>query len=356
VRPTWAIVDLGAIERNVRAIRAVIAPSQVCAVVKADGYGHGDAPVATAALEGGATLLAVALVEEGIRLREAGIDAQVLVLSQPELAASPEFERWALTPTVYTTDFAEALADTRFSGGVHLKLDSGMHRVGASPEQWPALLESVRSSGLEIEGLFTHFAVADEDPEFTERQIEIFDETVGDEEALVHMANTPGALLFPEARRDFARIGLGIYGLHPCPETRDVVNLEPAMSVVTQVSHVQRLPAGARPSYGRISPLDEESTVITVPIGYADGLWRNLSLQGRALIGGTSVPIAGTVTMDQTVLAVGDADVAVGDEVVLIGRQGDEEIGADEWADILGTISYEVVCSIGPRVPRRYTS
>lgn len=355
VRPTYATVDLGAVQRNVRAIAKVIAPSEVCAVVKADGYGHGDAPVAMAAVEAGATRLAVALVEEGIRLREAGVEGQILVLSEPTIDAAAEYARWELTPTVYSTDFTDALASVGFDAGVHLKIDTGMHRVGVSPADWSELVARVRRQGLEIEGVFTHFADADADAEFTHAQIERFDDTLDFEVPLTHLANTPGALLFPEARRDFSRIGIGIYGLHPCEATREVVDLEPAMSITTRISHVQRLHAGTRPSYGRITPLENDSTVVTIPIGYADGFWRNLSRGGRVLIGGESHPVAGTVTMDQTMVAVGDAAVEVGDEAVLIGQQGPSSITADEWADRLGTISYEVVCSIGPRVPRRYT-
>ena len=355
VRPTYATVDLGAIQRNVRSIADVIAPSEVCAVVKADGYGHGDAPVAMAAVAAGATRLAVALVEEGIRLREAGMEGPILVLSEPTPDAAAEFARWELTPTVYSTNFANALASVRFGSGVHLKIDTGMHRVGVSPTEWPGLVDQVRRHALEIEGVFTHFADADTDPDFTRAQIELFDETVDFDVPLTHLANTPGALLFPEARRDFSRIGIGIYGLHPCEATREILTLEPAMSITTRVSHVQRLPAGTRPSYGRITPLAEDSNVATIPIGYADGFWRNLSRGGRVLINGESHPVVGTVTMDQTMVAVGDTEVAVGDEAVLIGHQGSSSISADEWADRLGTISYEVVCSIGPRVPRRYS-
>lgn len=357
VRPTFAVIDLAAIRHNVREIGDFIAPSEVCAVVKADGYGHGDAPVAGAALEAGATRLAVALVEEGIRLREAGIDAQIIVLSEPDPASAPDFAKWALTPTVYSHDFAEALGRVNPRPLVHVKVDTGMHRVGVAPDRVDALVKTIKKTGLEVEGLFTHFPVADSDPVFTRGQIEKF--TAISERydvPTVHMANTPGALLFPEARADFARIGLGTYGLHPCDETRDLVDLRPAMSIVSAISHVQRLPAGARLSYGRARPLERDSTVATIPIGYADGLWRQLSDQGSALIGGQVFPLAGTVTMDQAMVDVGDAEVAVGDEVVLIGNQGDRSITADDWAQIVGTISYEIVCSIGPRVPRRYSS
>jgi alanine racemase len=168
------------------------------------------------------------------------------------------------------------------------------------------------------------------------------------------MANTPGAILFPAARADMCRVGLGTYGLHPCAETRGNVDLRPAMKVVSQVTHIQRLRGGSRPSYGRIRELARDATVATVPIGYADGYHRGLSREGAVLIGGRRHRLAGNVTMDQIVVDIGEGEVSLGDEVVLLGAQGREEIGADEIAGHLGTISYEVVCSIGPRVPRRY--
>lgn len=357
MRPTYAQIDLSAIRHNATEIGRLVAPAELCAVVKADGYGHGDAPVATAALDGGVTRLAVALVEEGIRLREAGIDAPVLVLSQPEPGDAIQFEEWNLVPSVYNTEFVEALDQSGYTGGVHINVDTGMHRVGVSPDGFPILIESIRAAGLDIEGLYTHFPVADTDPEFTRTQIDLFDSIIeGVDAPLIHLANTPGALLFPESRRDFVRIGLGLYGLHYIDATRDLVDLRPAMSILSHVSHVQQLEAGARPSYGRRRALDSASTVVTIPIGYADGLWRGLSDSGRALIGGESFPFVGTVTMDQTMVEVGDADVDLGDEVVLIGTQGASTISVDEWAKALGTISHEIVCSIGPRVPRRYSS
>ena len=355
MRPTYAEIDLGAIRSNVAALASLIAPSELCAVVKADAYGHGDAPVAEAALDGGATLLAVALVEEGVRLREAGIEAPILVLSEPDAASMAEIAKWALTPTVYSISCIEALASVAAGIGVHVKLDTGMHRVGASPRLLHDLVATARSGGLEVAAIWTHFAVADEDAAFTRHQIEVFDEaSSGYDTPLTHLANTAGAVLFPESRRSFARVGLGIYGLHPCAATREVVQLRPAMRIVTHVSHVQRLERGARPSYGRTRQLSKESTVVTAPIGYADGLPRRLSAVGAALIGGNPYPLAGTVTMDQIVIDVGDAEVHPGDEVIVLGDQGNSEVNADDWARILDTISYEVVCGIGPRVPRRY--
>jgi alanine racemase len=356
VRPTYAEIDLSAVAHNVAAFRKLIAPSAVCTVVKADAYGHGDVPVGGAALEAGADMLAVALVEEGIRLREAGIGAPILVLSEPPAPAAIEIAAWDLTPTVYTMDFLKSLEGTGKHHDVHLKVDTGMHRVGAAPSAVSALVNEIRASAtLELGALWTHFSVADEDPDYTRSQILVFDEVAAPHDPpSAHLANTAGSVLFPEARRDMCRIGLGTYGLHPCPETKEKISLRPAMRLVTHVSHVQRVVAGERPSYGRVRPLERDSTVVTAPVGYADGFARALTRGGSALIGGARYPLAGTVTMDQIVVDVGDAAPGIGDEVVLLGPQADEEIPADEWATKLGTISYEVVCSIGPRVPRRY--
>lgn len=356
VRPTYVEIDLGAIAHNVAALTELVAPAQVCTVVKADAYGHGDVPVANAALDAGAGLLAVALVEEGVRLREAGVEAPILLLSEPETEAADDVARWDLTPTVYTEAFIAALAATGARSGVHLKVDTGMHRVGADPDGVDDLVSAVTAApGLELAALWTHFSVADEDPGYTRHQIEVFDGVAGRHDAPVqHLANTAGAILFPESRRSFCRIGLGTYGLHPCEDTRALVDLRPAMRMVTHVSHVQRLRAGERPSYGRVRELAGDSNVVTAPVGYADGFPRALTDGGHALIGGRRYPLAGTVTMDQIVVDVGDDVFDPGEEVVLLGQQGGEEVGADEWAHQLGTISYEVVCSIGPRVPRRY--
>jgi alanine racemase len=298
----------------------------------------------------------VALLEEGIRLREAEIETPIIVLSEPDPRDAIEMAKWGLTPTVYTLTFVDALAETGAAFDLHVKVDTGMHRVGIAPSRLDELIAAIRSHPtLRLAALWTHFPVADEDPEFTLRQIELFDETASRYDVpMTHLANTAGAVLFPSARRSLARIGLGTYGLHPNDETRGLIDLHPAMRIVSHVSHVQRLHAGARPSYGRTRPLAGDSTVATVPIGYADGYPRRLSQTGSALIGGVAHPLAGTVTMDQIVVDVGDADVGVGDEVVLLGRQGDVEITADDWARALGTISYEIVCGIGPRVPRRY--
>ena len=355
MRPSWVEVDLEAIRQNVRALSKLIAPAKLCAVVKADGYGHGDVPVAEAAVEAGAPWLAVALVEEGVRLREAGVEAPVLLLSEPPLSDAREIVHWNLTPTVYRPDFAEAL-QAAGADRVQVKVDTGMHRVGVAPSDLPALVETCRSAGMVVEAIWTHFAVSEEVGDFTTAQIATFNEVIdGLDVPMTHLANTAGGILYPEARRDMVRAGIGIYGIHPGPPTGSEVTLKPAMRIVSRVGYVQRLVAGDRPSYGRRRALNQDSNVVTVPIGYADGLPRGLSDQGEVLIGGRRHPLAGTVTMDQIVVDVGDMTVQVGDEVVLIGRQGDEDVTADEWAGLLGTIAYEVVCQIGPRLPRRYS-
>jgi alanine racemase len=364
VRPTCVEIDLDAIRANVRAIRAAVAPAALCAVVKADAYGHGDVPVAGAALDAGAAHLAVALVAEGARLREAGIEAPILLLSEPYGEAAEEVIRWRLTPTVYRAPFLKSLIAVAPDGyPVHVKVDTGMHRVGAPPDDAIDLALLIADTNLHLEGVWTHFAVAEEDHSFTTAQTEGLTEVVAALAAarirpdLVHAANTAGALGHPGARLDMVRVGLGVYGLRPAPGMAPDVELIPAMRVVSRVTHLRRLPAGARPSYGRRRPLASESTVATIPIGYADGLPRRLAeAGGTVLVRGRRYPFAGSVTMDQIVVEIGDDSVEVGDEVVLLGAQGGDEITADEWADRLGTISYEVVCGFGPRIPRRYRS
>jgi len=358
LRPSWVEIDLGAIRRNVAALRRLVAPAEVCAVVKADGYSHGDAPVAEAALEAGATWLAVALLEEGIRLREAGIEAPILLLSEPALPDTGELLKWRLTPTVYRSETIAAFGEAaEHPVGVHLKIDTGMHRVGAAPALVPDLVDQIEGHArLRLAAIWTHFAVSEEESTFTSEQIELFDRTFSPfRPPLVHLANTAGAVLFPAARRDLVRAGIGIYGVHPGESTKGLLDLVPAMRIVSHVAFVQQLTSGDRPSYGRRRPLPNDHFVATVPIGYADGVPRLLSEGGEVLIGGKRRPLAGTVTMDQVVVDVGPEPVAVGEEVVLLGRQGTEQVTADEWARLTSTIPYEIVARVGPRLPRRYT-
>jgi alanine racemase len=308
-------------------------------------------------------------VEEGLELREAGIDAPVLVLSEPSPDAAAAVVAHELTPVVYTTGGIDTLAKAVVDLGtgeplpVHLKVDTGMHRVGAPADAAVALAQRVAErTELVLAGVCTHFAVADEpDDPYTADQIARFEAVLADLDAagllpaIVHAANSAGLLAFPDARFDLVRAGIAIYGIPPTPELAGRAVLRPALALKARVSHVKVLDAGSRLSYGLRYRLDREARIATVPIGYADGVPRNLAaVGGEVLIGGRRWPVAGTVTMDQLMVDVGDDDVAVGDEVVLIGRQGDAEVTAQEWAERLGTIAYEIVCGIGPRVPRTY--
>ena len=371
MRPAWADVDLDAVTANVETLRSVVGPARFCAVVKADGYGHGSVPVARAALVGGADILGVALVAEGAELRQAAIGAPVLVLSQASPDELDDLVAHDLEATVYTTTGVEGLARAAQRAGcnadralrVHLKVDTGMHRVGAQPAEVQALATAIEADpGLHLASVFTHCAVADEpDDTFTDEQVRRYQAVLGElaaagiEVPVRHAANTAGAIAHPDARFDLVRCGIGIYGIDPSPDLAGWVALRPAMSLRSRVSHVKRVAAGEGVSYGLRYCPQQETTIVTVPLGYADGVPRRLSSTGgEVLLGGRRCPIAGTITMDQFLVDCGDDPVAVGDEVVLFGEQGGQRLGVDDWADRLDTIGYEIVCGISTRVPRRY--
>jgi alanine racemase len=361
-RPTVAVVDLDAIRHNVRAMTPPTA--EVMAVVKANGYGHGGREVAHAALQAGATWLGVALVEEGIRLREEGIDAPILVLTEFPPGSEREALRSGLTPVAYTDQGLVALIaagrDLGRAVGVHVKLDTGMHRVGLPPERAGEFVRRLVEGGLEFEGLWTHFAKADEplDP-FVRAQLDRFVQTLdrlaasGLKPGLRHVANSAAIMALPASHFDLVRLGIAMYGLRPGPNL-DAGPVRPALSWRSEVAMAKRVGSGEAISYGLRYRLDRESTIATVPVGYADGYARALTERGRVLIGGRRYPVAGTVCMDQVMVDCGDDPVTQGDEVVLIGRQGGDEISADDVAGWMGTIGYEVVCGITDRVPREY--
>jgi alanine racemase len=361
-RPTVAEIDLDAIRSNVRLLKPPDA--ELMAVVKGDGYGHGAAPVAGAAMEAGASWLGVALVEEGLELRESGVDARIVVLSElPEGSESAALAA-EFTPTVYTRTAIERLAAAASAAGkrdvpVHLKVDTGMHRVGVHPpERAGEMAARLVAAGLQLEGLWTHLAKA-EDEEVTRAQLARFSRAREDVERAaglpeyVHAANSAASVLRPEAHLDLVRIGIAMYGLEPAPGAGPE-ELRPAMTVRSAVTLAKRVSAGEGVSYGLEYRLKEESTIATVPIGYADGYRRAFSSKADALVRGRRRPVAGVVTMDQVMLDCGNDDVEIGDEVVLLGAQGTERIGANELGTLSGTIGYEIVTSIGRRVPREY--
>lgn len=374
-RPVEARIDLDAFSSNVSLLAKLVAPAEVMVVVKANAYGHGAFPIAERALAAGATSVGVSVIDEASDLRSQGFSGDILLLTEPDVAgfATAGVLDVACTVASATGVLAAKVAahDTHRRLRLHLKVDTGMHRLGVAPDDAPALAEAIATAReLELEGIFTHLAVADElDDPFTEVQLDRLDAVLaslkeqGISPGLVHAANSAGAIAHPRARRDLVRIGIAAYGVVPNPSLVPVLSgqlhngeyLRPVMSLVAKVQSVRHLQAGEKTSYGQLYELASNSIVVTVPIGYADGLPRALgSSGGEVLIGGRRCRIAGTVTMDQIVVDVGEgAEVEVGAEVVLIGSQGDEVITAWEWAEKCNTIAYEIVSRIGTRVPRR---
>jgi alanine racemase len=374
MRAVWAEIDLGAVAHNVGLLRERAGAAELCAVVKADGYGHGAVAVSRAALGAGASCLAVALVEEGVELRMAGITAPVLVLAEPPPADLALVVAHALTPVVYRRSTVAALGEAVEAAGadpvpVHVKLNTGMNRVGADGEEFAAVVEAVAASPqLRLDGVLTHLAMADEpDDGFTDLQLARFTEActaleaAGIELPRRHAANSAGTLCHPDSRLDLVRCGIALYGIPPAPALRGELDLRPALRLRAAVSHLRTVGTGEGISYGQRHVCDEPTVVATVPVGYADGVPRRLpSLGAEVLVGGRRCPMVGVVTMDQLMVALGPPggraeEVALGDEVVLLGEQGGERILADEWAALLDTIAYEIVCAIGPRVPRLCT-
>ena len=369
MRPTHAEIDLSAVSANVSlACRLAGRDTQVMAVVKADAYGHGAVPVSKAALEAGATWLGVAVPEEAAPLRAAGITSRILVLGpiagdQADLVVALDLDQ-----TVSDPSLAEAVDRVARARGrvisLHLKVDTGMHRVGIRPQQVQSVAERIAAlRSVRLVGLMTHLAAAEaEDPAFAREQLARFAEAerglaaAGVRVSVRHAANSAALIFLPEARLDLVRPGIMLYGCHPRGRQQHIKPLlTPALRLRTVISHIQEVARGDSVSYGRTFVAPRDLCVATLPVGYADGYGRLLSNQGHVLIRGLRVPIVGRVCMDMAMVDVTRVPGArVGDEVVLIGRQGAEEITADDVAELQGTISYEVLCRIGPRIPRIY--
>lgn len=369
MRPTYAEVDLTAIAANVELACRLAGPGvQVMAVVKADAYGHGAVPVASTALTAGATWLGVANPEEAIPLRLAGMTCRIQVLGPIPPEQADLVAAYDLDQCVCDLSQAEALDRTARAHGrklsIHLKVDTGMRRVGLRPGEVYGVAEKISGlRSLRLVGLMTHFADAEAvEPEFAREQLARFAEVAhalsaaGLPVPVRHAANSAALLFLPEARLDLVRPGIMLYGYHPRgrPRTGDP-GLRPALRLRTAISQLQAVPRGESISYGRTFVAPRDLRVATLPVGYADGVGRLLSNRGQVLIRGQRVPIVGRVCMDMIMVDVtGLFGASVGDEAVLIGRQGTEEISADEVADLQGTISYEILSRIGPRVPRVY--
>ena len=367
-RWAWVEVDLGAIQKNVALLVKQAGKAQLWATVKANGYGHGAVQVARAALGAGATGLCVALADEAHELRQAKITAPILIVSEQPATQFEQMLRDDVVATLYNestiNSYAKTASDLGIVGKVHLKVDTGMHRVGAPVASAMTRCRQIKSlASLQLEGVYTHFAAADlPNHDETTKQIQRFDNVVAelDRESLrpkyVHTSNSAAAMRVLSATTDIARVGIAIYGIAPSSELESFAkDLQPALSLHARVSHVQHLAKGEGVSYGLRTKLSQAATIATLPIGYADGIQRRLwKVGGEVLIGGKRCPIVGVVTMDQLMVNCGDADVQIGDHAVLIGTQDSQSISANEIAAKLETIGYEIVCGISARVPRKY--
>ena len=367
-----ATIDPAAIAHNTRTLAEMAEPAIMCAVVKADGYGHGSVTVARAALDAGAGWLAVAQVEEARVLRAAGIEAPVLVLSEPRPDEVDTALALGLRLVVYRPETIDVLSARAEALGVpvvrcHLKIDTGMRRVGCEPHDATTVAGMVTGAArLHLEGTMTHLAVAD-DPSArptTDGQLDRFEavleelRSAGIDPGIRHAANSAATISVPRARYDLVRAGIALYGIPPSPALAGAADLRPTLRWTAAVSLTKAVAAGEAVSYGHRHTFPRDTVVATVPVGYADGVRRRLGLVGgEVLIGGRRRPIVGVVTMDQLVVDCGPGGdgVEVGDEVVLLGRQGDDEITAAEIGARLDTIGYEVVCAISSRVERRPT-
>lgn len=374
-RPAWAEINSQALISNARLMQDMCSPAKLCAVVKADGYGHGALLVAKVLEDHGVNQFAVANVDEAIELREGGVTSPILCLSEPCDDAIEEALARNVTVTLYSRSAIKATADaskrlverkvlTDANLRYHLKVDTGMHRVGADPSDAMDLARLGRELGLILGGFWTHMAIADEPPingreNFTLHQISIFEslksQLLADGfEPEFHVANSAACYNFPESRYDMVRSGIAIYGCSPSSNMH-IPGLRQAISLKAKVSFTRKVGPGVRPSYGRRRPTQGKTTLLaTVPLGYADGVPRALFEAGaQVLIGGKRRELAGMVTMDQVIVDCGsDLDVSIGDEVVFLGSQGSHHVGIDEWSRLLGTIDYEVITQIGFRVPR----
>lgn len=372
-RWAWAEIDLGVLRHNVATLAAHIGSQELWAVVKADAYGHGAIECARVALQSGAQGLCVALASEGIALRQAGINSPILIMSEQPAEQHRDIISYGLIATLYNeatvTQFARTANDLEIMATVHVKVDSGMHRVGVSPEDAVKVANLVAESPwLSLEGMFTHLATADvADTQFAQQQISAFSQSVervraaGIDVRHVHVSNSASAIRRLDAGTGctMERVGIAMYGIPGNANSNSFgaahqLDLRPVMSIHARVSHVQRVAAGQGVSYGLKRPIEHDSTIATLPLGYADGVPRGLWESGSVLIGGIRRTFAGVVTMDQIMVNCADDAVHIGDEVVLIGTQGSEAITANEWANKMGTIGYEIVCAISARMPRNY--
>lgn len=368
-RPVWAEIDLDNLAHNVREVKRIVKEGTlITAVIKANAYGHGALEVANAFLENGVDRLAVATLSEAIELRKSGIDAPILILGHTPKSQYPLTIKYNISQTIYDYEsalaFSKAASSLNKVGTIHIKIDSGMGRIGFLPkdESVAAIINISQMPNIDIEGIFTHFATADEkDKTYTRLQYERFSTVVKKLEdkglyiPIKHVSSSAAIIDLPEYDLNMVRPGIMLYGYYPSKEVnRDRVKLKPAMTLKAKISNLKTVPKGVGISYGQIFVTERESKIATIPIGYGDGFTRMLTSKAEVIVKGKRVPVVGKICMDQCMLDVTDVDhVSIGDEVILIGHE-EGYPNADEIAEKLNTISYEILCMISRRVPRVY--
>lgn len=369
-RDAWVEVSLDALTYNVRQFKNHLQEkSRLMAVVKADGYGHGAVPIARRSLEAGAEYLGVAFIDEALQIREAGILAPILLLGFTPSYAVREAVRHDLTLTVYSTETLETIKDAARSldkkAKVHIKVDSGMSRIGLrSSEEVISLMTSLQTEEIEVEGIFTHFADADNDESdaYTYKQFEAFQgimealENEGYSIPIKHCCNSAATIAFPDMHMDMVRVGISLYGLYPGQHLKEILSLQQVMSFKAKPVLIKDVPPHQPISYGLTYETKETSKIATLPIGYADGFSRLLSNVGHVTVHGTACPIVGRICMDQSMIDVSEVqtDVTKNDIVTIFGDENAGYIPLDVVAEQMQTIHYETVCLIGKRVPRHY--
>lgn len=376
IKRTWAEIDLDALEYNIKSIKSKMAPKhKVMGIVKADAYGHGDGFVARKLQAGGFDWFGVSNIEEAMSLRNEGITKPILVLGFTPADCVKIMSDYSITNAVVGMEHAKALQAAAEAAGVvvdvHIKLDTGMTRVGFQTDELnfdqslADIIEVSKMPNVKITGIFTHHAVADsytgDHPDFTKMQFERFDKMVaalegmGVKVGLRHCANSATTIAYAERHIDMCRSGIITYGMLPSGENAGMIDLKPLMTVKTTVGLVKHVPAGSQVSYGRTYTAETERVLATVPIGYADGYSRALSSKANMIVNGHYAPVVGRVCMDQLMIDVTDIpDVKMGTEVIVVGTDGDKHVTFDDLAAILGTINYELPCVITKRVPRVY--
>jgi len=363
-RPSQLYVDLKAIMHNVKEIRRLLSPkTEIMAVIKASAYGGGSIEIAKVLVQNGIERFAVAIPEEAIVLRKSGIDKPILVLTPPTLSDLQSIVEYNLIPSISDIETAKELNELCYTNNkrlkIHVEIDTGMGRTGTQPEEAISLITQINTlSSLEVEGLFAHFSSAESDAEYTRKQIYIFEKTVneliqqGINIAIRHVCNSAGIVLFPETHYEFVRLGLMLYGYYPDEALKGKLSLKPSLILKTKIIHIKDVPAETSISYNRTFTTKRPSRIATLPIGYADGFKRALSNKGFVLVNGRKAPIAGRICMDLSMIDVTDIpNVKKGDEVIIFDNTN---ITVEELAELCGTISYEIISTISPRIPRVY--